>query len=432
MSSSSKHETVKATYDPESGTKERRGKRKELGKMGREEEVAKHRTRCFIVLGHGGTPPIGENCPELYASKGPPGYYGFFNTTSIIKNIIEISRPWKGKKGKSSSLKDHIDHLNENATDLGDHTPAYDPHDPFGEHTIWRTTKTDMICEFSGIDNIKGCTDCNDPSFFDHLYQPYGIYDITNYEPPPKGAPPPGIGEAYFRRFQASREGAMNITDNVMDVCRERGMKDVSTDTDIPPRTDEDCSTVGSVSRSCTKCGIKHWRPRLLVSQIQIALESLYPNTTIHLYSNLCRGHVGAETPGTPAQHMAVTTGKTATGVKLKGHAKLQALGDAAAAGDATAAAEIPKRERAIRQEVILANLEDGISAIGLGKKKKRKKHTHKPKHKKKRGQARSRGSGRGSGRGRGRGRGSGRSSGRGSGRSSGRGRGRGRSHQRT
>jgi len=409
MSSSSKHERVKATYDPESGREGRSEKRKELGKMGREEEVAKNRTRCFILLGHGGTPiSIGGNCPELYASKGPPGYFAFGDPSSTIENIIEISRPWKGKKGKRSSLIDHIKYLNENGADLGDYTPAYAPHDPFGEHTIWRATKTDMICSFSDIESVEGCTDCNDATLFNPLYQPYGIYDITNYEPPPTGVPPPGSGEAYFRRFQASREGAMNITDKVMDVCRERGMKDAFTDTDIPPRTDDDCSTVGSVSRSCTKCGIKHWRPSLLVSQIQTVLESLYPNTRINLYSNLCRSYTGEETPGTPTQHMVFPAPTAA--VKFKGHAQLQSLRAAAAAGDATAAAEIPKRERAIRQEVIVANLEDGISAIGLGKKKKRKKHTHKPKHKKKRGQARSRGRSRSRGRGRSRDRGRGRS----------------------
>jgi hypothetical protein len=409
--STSKYETVK-THDPDSDRGGRSGKRKELGKMGREEEVAKNRTRCFILLGHGGTPiSIGGNCPELYASKGPPGYFAFGDPSSTIENIIEISRPWKGKKGKRSSLIDHIKYLNENSADLGDYTPAYAPHDPFGEHTIWRATKTDMICSFSDIESVEGCTDCNDATLFYPLYQPYGIYDITNYKPPPMGVPPQGSGEAYFKSFQASREGAMNITDNVMDVCMERGMKDAFTDTDIPPRTDDDCSTVGSVSRSCTKCGIKHWRPNLLVSQIQTALESLYPNTRIHIYSNLCRSYTGEETPGTPTQHMVFPAPTAA--VKFKGHAQLQSLRAAAAAGDGMAAYQIEMIEREIQKGVIVANLEDGISAIELTKgkkKKKRKKHTHKPKHKKKRGQARSRGRGRGRGRSRSRSRSRGRS----------------------
>jgi hypothetical protein len=376
---SKKKQSVKA--HPLSGKKIRSEKATQRQKDNR----TKYRERplCFTILGHGGDEDgVIEGDRRLlkipYAIKTPPRYYGFSNYITDVQLMGFLSE-------SASSHPD--DTLDQRIKALNQADPDMRSDDPYGKHTLWRKTKKNLICQLGDPSVFdKGGIPCqtSDQSQVTAVYTPYGIYNLDGFHRIPSKIqkPPPGIkvkgpgmkvvDPAFCKQIQSSK---YNITDKVLE------------------------HALGGASPATrSHCGIKHWG-NVLLSDVQVALEFLYPKRKIQIYVNLCRVYDGEHgkqiVPGTALHHKAIPHGtfkwtkelQTLENELFDIHVELMEGATpqrkkTLLAKEDVVQKNLTKIQKQISEEPMVGNLEDTFSTIDIAHTKKQKKKTRRKKKK--------------------------------------------------
>ena len=355
----------------------------------RTKHQTKHRERpmCFTILGHGGDEDgIIEGDRRLlrtpYAIKTPPRYYGFSHFLSDIQLMGFISE--SASSNPDDTLDQRIKVLNEADPDMR-------PDDPYGKHTLWRKTKKNLLCQIGDpnvFDTSQGKHSVPQPipcqtSDQTAVYTPYGIYNLDGFHQIP-GKTQPGIQNAgpitkivdkeFCKQVQSSK---YNITDNVLK------------------------HVLGGISPATrSHCGIKHWDNTVLLSDVQVALEFLYPKRKIQIYVNLCRVYSGEHetqtVPGTALHHQKMPHATFKWSKEVQALEKeifdihVELMEGATPKRKKTllekedvVQTELTKLQEKISEEPMVGNLEDAFSTIDLAQTKKKKKTRKKKKRKK-------------------------------------------------
>jgi len=334
----------------------------------------------FTILGHGGDEDgVIEGDRRLlkfpYAIKTPPRYYGFSHYIADIQLMGSLSE-------SASSHPD--DTLDQRIKALNQADPDMRPDDPYGKYTLWRKTKKNLICQLGDPSVFdKGGIPCDTTDFskISETYAPYGIYNLDGFHRIPSKIqkPPPGI-----------KGPTIKLVD--IDFCKQVQSSKYNITNDVLEH-----AGISPATRS--HCGIKHWNKQILLSDVQVALEFLYPKRNIQIYLNLCRVYAGEHgkqiVPGTTIHREKVPDGIFKWTKEVRAREKelfdihVELMEGATPQRKKTLLAkedvvqtDLTQIQKQISEEPMVGNLEDTFSTIDLAQTKKKKKKTRKKKKK--------------------------------------------------
>ena len=249
--------------------------------------------RVFVVLGHGAT--YSRGLAKNYVISAPPGHYSFSNPTQDVNFMTTLSNLYSDNQG--ISLKQSVkimEDFRESFFDemsgivyLPDKMDADLPDDSYEEGEIWRVTNDNLVIYPADPGIMAGSMKpwCKDKSKFTELYTPYGIYDVESFSGGEllKSTP----NEEYLKKIQKSKA---NITGEVLKKFSQMG-------TDVNKGYHTGRGEPASSASIVSYCGIKHY-PYFILSDIQDALDKMYPFRDVRVYLNLCRVYQGDDQLG--------------------------------------------------------------------------------------------------------------------------------------